>query len=96
MNDPPKSLMTVPQLCSEIVQDGRTKYYIDWLEQVYRDQAARIQAQNDDQNKVGNERGLKALDNAFDQDTKNRRMEIKLLVDQRKKEGTQGHANRNK
>lgn len=39
MNDPVKSQIPIPQLCSELIQDGRSKYYIDWLEQVYRDEA---------------------------------------------------------
>ena len=36
------------------------------------------------------------MDKALDDDTRKRRMEIKLMIDQRKKEGSQGTANRNK
>ena len=90
MNDPVKSQIPIPQLCSELIQDGRSKYYIDWLEQVYRDEAFKEALKGQEQdNTIGQPRGLENLDTqAFDIETLQRRQEIRDLIDQRRKEGT--------
>lgn len=91
------SQKTVPQLCSELINDGKSKFYLDWLEQVFREIGAREEARlNTNKNDFSKPKGIENLDKALDDDTRKRRMEIKLMIDQRKKEGSQGTANRNK
>lgn len=51
---------------------------------------------NTNKDGINKPKGIENLDKAMDDDTRKRRMEIKLMIDQRKKEGSQGTANRNK